>query len=189
MSIEHLSRRSALALIMSAPFVKARTQQIVRGHGKIWPPLLVPDLALVRYDGVSTTLRAMTTGYVTAVQLMFTSCTTTCPMGAAAFQQVQKIIPDMRMRRIQLLSLSIDPENDTPKAMAAWRRRFHSGPNWLVAAPVPDQARTLQDFFQKGGDSSDHSTQVQILNREGRLVWRTYELPPAEEVSSVLQKV
>jgi len=181
-SAEPLSRRSLLAGMMGV-------QQIVRGHGKIWPPVRVPEVALVRYDGGSTTLRDLTTGYVTAVQLMFTSCTTTCPMGAAVFQQVQRMIPDMRTRRIQLLSLSIDPENDTPKAMAAWRRRFRSGANWMVAAPVAADAKALQDFFQKGGDFSDHSTQVQILNRDGCLVWRTYELPAAEEVSSVLQRV
>ncbi len=172
--------------MLAAMMTPITTQQIVRGHGKIWPPQRVPDVALIRYDSVPATLKALTTGYVTAVQLMFTSCTTTCPMGAATFQQVQKMIPDMRGRRIQLLSLSIDPENDTPKAMAGWRRRFRAGANWVVATPRLTDSKTLQDFFQKGGDSSDHSTQVQIVNRDGYLVWRTYELPTAEEVAAIL---
>jgi protein SCO1/2 len=162
---------------------------IIHGHGRISPPVPAPDIAMVRHDGVSTTLAALVRGHATAVQLMFTSCTTTCPIEAAIFERVQRTVPHMEQRGIQLLSLSIDPENDTPKAMSAWLRRFHAGPNWIAAAPAASDVAKLNAIFGKSGDSADHSTQVQILDRNGRLVWRTFELPRPEEIAGVLQKL
>jgi protein SCO1/2 len=152
--------------------------------------VLPPDFPLLRYDGASTTLGTLAAGHATAVQIMFTACTTTCPIQAAIFQRVQRLLPAMESSGIQLLSLSVNPGADTPKALAEWRNRFHAGPTWIAAAPtIADQPR-LQTFFGKGsGNFADHSTQVSILDRQGRLVWRTVELPTAEEIAAVLRNV
>jgi protein SCO1/2 len=177
-----LSRRSFLqALAVPAP--------PIRGHGKINPPVAVPNIALVRDDGASTRLLSLVTGHATAVQLMFTACTTTCPIQAAIFARVETKLADIAARRIQLLSLSVDPQDDTPKALSSWRHRFHAGPYWIAAAPKLADLSSMQEFFGKGGDLADHSTQVHILDRQGRLVWRTFEMPTAEEIIGVLQKI
>ncbi len=179
---EVLSRRSFMQVaVLAAP--------IIHGHGKIAPPVPLPEIEVVRQDGVSTTLLEMLKGRATALQLMFTSCTTTCPIQAAIFERVQKMIPEMKDRRMQLLSLSNDPRNDTPQALSAWRRRFHAGENWVAAAPVEKDVAKLTEIFGKGSDSADHSTQVQIIDRNGQLVWRTFELPRPEEIAFILQKV
>jgi protein SCO1/2 len=181
-NVSSVSRRSVLraALLAAAP--------VIRGHGKISPPQPVPDIALVRHDGAATSLVPLVTGYATAVQLMFTACTTTCPIQAAIFQRVQTMIQSLGDRGVQLLSLSIDPAEDTPKALTAWRRRFHAGSDWIAAAPAMEDIPRVQEFFGKTG-GADHSTQVHILNRQGRLIWRTFELPTADEVMGILRKV
>ncbi len=181
-STEAFSRRSFMQSVLAAA-------PIIRGHGKINPPVSVPDLALVRHDGASTKLLPLVNGHATAIQLMFTSCMTTCPIQAAIFDKVQTMLPRMTERGIQLLSLSIDPEDDTPAALAAWRLRFHAGPNWIAAAPSLADAPRLQEFFGKGGDAADHSAQVHIIDRRGNLVWRTFELPTPLEVANILQKI
>lgn len=178
---------TGVAAPLLAPPMQANP--LVSGHGRIKPPEPVPEVKLTRDDGAATTLLRVVEGHATAVQLMFTSCTTTCPIQAAIFGRVQSRIPDMAGRKLQLLSLSIDPKTDTPKAMSAWLRRFHAGPAWIAAAPALADAQRLRDFFGKGSDSADHSNQVSILDRQGRLVWRTFELPAAEEIVAVLQKV
>jgi protein SCO1/2 len=175
------SRRSFIQAVIAAP--------IIHGHGRVSPPIAVPDIKVLRHDGVSTTLPRVLKGHATALQLMFTSCTTTCPIEAAIFARVQTMLPAMAVHGIQLLSLSIDPEYDTPRAMSAWLRRFHAGPNWVAAAPSVADVPKLNTIFGKSGDSADHSTQTQIMDRDGRLVWRTFELPRPDEIVLVLQKV
>jgi len=159
-------------------------------HGRIKPPVAVPDVRLLTYDGRKSSLRALTLGHATAVQLMFTTCTTTCPIQAAIFQHVQSMLPEMAARRIQLLSLSVNPDDDNAAALAGWRRRFHAGPEWIAAAPDAAKNSDVQTFFGRAnGSFADHSTQVNIVDRGGRLVWRTNELPSAEEIASILRRV
>ena len=96
----------------------------------------------------------------------------------------------MAAKGMQLLSLSVDPEADTPKALSAWLTHFNAGPAWIAAAPSPQDGPRLQSFFGRAsGRYADHSTQVNIVDRQGRLVWRTVELPTAEEIAGVLQRV
>jgi protein SCO1/2 len=163
---------------------------IFNDHGRIKPPVTVPDIQLVRQDGSAVSLGKLVAGHATAVQLMFTSCSTTCPIQAAIFQRVQTLVPEMAAQGIQLLSLSVDPAMDTPQALSAWRERFHAGPNWIAAAPRAKDGPLVQSFFGRAsGGFADHSTQVNIVDRRGRLVWRTIELPTAEEIAGVLQKL
>jgi protein SCO1/2 len=161
---------------------------ITHGKGKV-TPVLAPDVRVVRHDGVFMTLLPLLKGHATALHLMFTSCTTTCPIEAAIFEKVQTMLPGMAEQGIQLVSLSIDPEDDTPKALSAWRHHFHAGPNWIAASPAIADLTSVQNFFGNGKDSYDHTTQVQILDRSARLVWRTNELPTPGEITTVLQKI
>ncbi len=203
MSVTHprpdtLSRRrflhslAATSLLLGSRLARGQAVAVTPNsdHGRIKPPAPVPDLPLLQYDGRRTTLAALTLGRATAVQLMFTTCTTTCPIQAAIFQHVQSMLPDMAARKIQLLSLSVNPEDDNAPALAAWRGRFHAGPEWIAAAPAAGNGPDIQTFFGRAnGSYADHSTQVNIVDRHGRLVWRTNELPAADEIASILRKV
>ena len=78
---------------------------------------------LVGHDGVTTTLPRLLAERATALQVMFTACTTTCPIQGAIFARVQKLIPDQVAHGIQLVSLSVDPAHDTSAALARWLRQ------------------------------------------------------------------
>lgn len=195
-----LTRRSFLhTLLFAAPLMPRRAfadyAGVVADHGRVRPPVPVPDVKLVRSDGSRVELPAIVHGYATAVQLMFTSCTSSCPIQAAIFGHVQTLIPDMAAKKIQLLSLSVDPTVDTPQALTEWLQRFHAGSNWIAASPSAAaagqaDAQALQAFFGRSGNQfASHSTQVNLLNRHGQLVWRTVELPTAQEIAAILQKL
>jgi protein SCO1/2 len=159
-------------------------------HGRVSPPLAAPDIPVIEHDGASVRLPALVKGRATALQFMFTSCTVTCPIQGAIFARVQTLIPDQVARGVQLLSLSVDPRNDTPEALRRWLQRFHAGPGWIAAAPLVKDVERVRALGGPGRTPTDnHSTQVHILNRDGLLVWRTFELPEAEEIAGLLNKV
>ena len=159
-------------------------------HGRVRPPVTAPDLPVVRNDGAHTTLGALLGHHATALQVMFTACSTTCPIQGAIFERVQKLIPDQIARGVQLVSLSVDPEHDTAAALGRWLRRFHARPGWIAVAPRAQDVEQVRTFAGRGRSLSDnHSTQVQLLNREGLVVWRTGELPEAEEIAGLLRRI
>lgn len=159
-------------------------------HGRISPPVALPDIALTMQDGTTQGLASLLKGRATAIQAMFTECTTTCPLGAATFMQVQALVPDQLRRGIQLLSIDIGPFGNKPSKLGRWLERFHAEPGWMAAVPTTADVPVLRAMFGLSPDPSDpHSTQIQIADRSSQLIWRTYEMPSADDIAYVLMKI
>jgi len=90
----------------------------------------LPDVVLINQDGVKVPLQNIfSPGTTVLVDFVYTTCTTICPVLSANFTNFQrKITPDSG--RVRLVSISIDPEYDTPKAMKAYLKRYYAKPGW-----------------------------------------------------------
>ena len=169
---------------------RATAQLVNADHGRINPPVPMPDVTVRCADGRAASLAALVQGRATALHLMFTGCSTVCPIQGAIFQRLQSLLSDQVARGIQLLSLSIDPQGDTPAAMRSWLQRFDAHDGWIAVAPdSKDLDRLLELFGQGRNPVESHATQVNIIDRRGELVWRTRELPSADSIADILRKV
>jgi protein SCO1 len=187
------ARRRALcmaALAAAWPVIGRAQQAPINYHGgRIEPAVPVPDWPVRTADGRETRLHALLAGRMTALQLFFTGCSATCPIQGAVFQRVQTLLGSRSRKDLQLLSLSVDPLSDTPQRMRAWLTRFDARPGWVAAAPSLRDVDAIQRLFGGGVTGLDnHSTQVQMIDRDGRLIWRTYELPSAESIVAMVGK-
>ncbi|NDZ15601.1 hypothetical protein C7T35_17070 [Variovorax sp. WS11] len=180
----HLLAAGALAWLGVLPAARADA-----AVGPVMPAVTAPALPLRRHDGAAPTLAAQLRGTPTAVQLMFTGCSTVCPIQGALFAALQAALTAER-DATRLLSLSIDPLADDPAALSAWLRRFGAGRVWSAAAPAPAALDLMLSHFRGGVAAGDrHTGQVYVFDRQARLVWRTSELPPAAEVLAALRRV
>lgn len=169
---------------------RARAELVGADHGRVVPPVPIPHLTVRCADGTSATLDALLREHVTGVHLMFTGCSTVCPIQGAIFQRVQALLPNQRASRIQLLSLSVDPAGDTPAAMRRWLERFDARDGWIAAAPSLEDLGVIWDVFGQGRNAvENHTTQVNIIDRRGRLIFRTPQLPSPESIADLLTKV
>jgi protein SCO1/2 len=158
------------------------------GVGLLKPPLALPSGSMVvRSDGMRMPLQSILKGKTTALQLMFTGCSETCPLQGALFAEVQERLPALPAQNIQLLSLSIDPMDDA-KALSSWLQRFGARNGWLAAAPTDRDIGALNAVLQQGTPLvKNHSSQVYFIDPRGRLVWRSEDLPPVEVVIHILE--
>jgi len=157
---------------------------------RVSPPRPVPDVRVRCDDGKTVGLAALLRGRATALQFVFTECTTTCPIEGATFARVQQLVPDLTERSIHLLSLSIDPDADSPEALRKWLARYHARPGWIAATLLSGDVETIRSFFGDGAQAiANHSTRVQIINRRGEWIWRTFDLPSPESIADILQKI
>ena len=163
------------------------------GHGLLGPlspPLPAPALDLLLHDGRRTTLRALLTGHLTAVQLMYTGCSSICPIQGALFAQLQSRLA-VSLGQARLLSVSIDPLGDDARALTAWRARFGASSQWLAAAPPLKDADTLMDFVQGRATgpkarAERHNAQVFLFDADARLRFRCAELASAADVAALM---
>lgn len=182
---------SGLCAILAPALLARAAPPPVNAHGgAVVPPVAVPDLVVTLSDGRASSLRRLLVGRATAVQLIYTGCTTTCPMQGAIFQRAQRLMPARAPADAQLLSLAINPDEDTPRALRDWLAQFGAGPEWVAATPRAEDLDRVAAFFGSGRDGlTTHATEVGIVDRQGRLVWRTSELPAPESIASLLARV
>ncbi len=89
-----------------------------------------PDVVLVNQNGAKVHFKElMQSKKLVAVDFIFGTCTTICPILSVSFANLQaKLGPDSG--KVQLVSISIDPEHDTPKVMKEYLKRYRSKPGW-----------------------------------------------------------
>lgn len=158
--------------------------------GPVIPPLSVPDLTLTGSDGRALSLQRALLDHVTALQLVFTGCSATCPIQGAVFASVQQRLEGADAG-LRLLSVSIDPLGDDPQALRAWLRRFDAAPaRWSAGILRLADVERFQDFMRGRASGVDrHTPQVYLFNRRAQLVFRTLDLPSGEHIVDVMRQV
>ncbi len=69
-------------------------------------------------------------GKVVVINAMFATCKDSCPMMEANFARIQKWLGPKLGTEVHLLSISVDPETDTPTVLKQYGGRFEARPGW-----------------------------------------------------------
>jgi protein SCO1/2 len=156
------------------------------GFGAV-KPVALPALTAHDHTGRPVSLRELLAGRRTALQFVFTDCPTTCPLLGSLFQRVQKALPPAETEP-QLLTITVDPDRDTPDRLASWLSNFHAGPRW-TALRLPHQRlnQLLASLGIQPGPAVAHSLQIFLLDASGRYIARTTAMPTAAEVVAALR--
>lgn len=98
-------------------------------------PFTLTDQAGVRFE--STALR----GHVWIANFMFTSCTSICPLLTTHVANLQRRLADTDVR---FVSITVDPEVDTPATLAAYAERHGADPRrWSFLTGPRDEVRRV----------------------------------------------
>jgi protein SCO1/2 len=90
----------------------------------------VPNVKLLNQDGKKVNLKELVdSGKPVIFDFIYTTCTTICPVLSATFTSLRKDL-GADADKVQLISISIDPENDRPEKMKKYLSRFKAGKGW-----------------------------------------------------------
>jgi protein SCO1/2 len=117
----------------------------------------VPDLTLVRDDGAQVSLdEELDDGRPVVLNFIFTTCTTICPMSSQVFSMLQQKLAEDHVRA-HLVSISIDPEQDTPVRLREYAARFKAGADWQhYTGTLPASVAAQKAFDVYRGDKMSH---------------------------------
>jgi protein SCO1 len=191
LSEQRLTRRAALAA-GAAVWCGARPR-VARAHdliGIVSPPRPVPAIGVKTLQGKVSRLDELLRGRVSALQLMFTGCSATCPITGALFADLQGRLV-AAPRNLRLLSISIDPLGDDPASLQAWLRRHGAQvERWGGALSAMSDVDRLLDFLGgRRGEIDRHTAQFYVFDAQARLCYRTAALPPPASVAAVMERV
>jgi len=133
----------------------------------------VPDFRFTTQDG-KTLSRADLLGKVWVADFFFTRCPGPCPMMSSRMAEISKELK--KAKDVRLVSVSIDPEHDTPEVLSEYAARLNADPNRWIFLTGPK--KEIDEFTTKGmlqvlatdpAGVPTHSTRFLVVDREGRI--------------------
>ena len=90
----------------------------------------VPEVTLINQDGARVSLRSLLTqDSPVLVDFAYRTCTTICPLLSANFANVLRTLIE-ESAKVRMVTISIDPEFDSPQQMKAYLKRYQAKPGW-----------------------------------------------------------
>lgn len=125
--------------------------------------------------------RADLEGRVWVADFFFTSCAGICPMMSKRMAELQSRLGDTR--EVTLVSISVDPERDTPERLRRYAQRYSADPVrwWFLTGRREEIYRLSQESFRLGVEAVPedrrepgmeevlHSSRFVLLDRKSRI--------------------
>jgi protein SCO1/2 len=153
--------------------------------------MTIPDVTLVKHDGKRVRFRSdLVAGKIVAVNFIFTSCKGICPPMAATFAKLQERLGDRVGNGVELISVSVDPQIDTPQRLHAWRENFGGRPGWtLLTGEKQDVDFLLKAMQVFAADKNNHSPFI-LLGDERAGKWtRVHGLTAPERLAEMIAEM
>jgi protein SCO1 len=138
----------------------------------------VPDFSLTERNGKAVRLADLR-GKIWIADFIYTSCTDTCPLQTAEMAKLQERWG--KHGDFKLISFSVDPARDTPKALVSYAERFKADVDrWLfLTGDQQEISRVVQEGFHlsatpalksAAGDTVIlHSPRFVLIDRKSRI--------------------
>jgi len=152
-------------------------------HQRVEPPKRtitwadVSDVTLIERSGEPLPLKQMK-GKVWIVNFFFASCPGSCKIISTHLAQLQK---DLGNRDVTLVSISVDPENDTPQVLTEYAKGFSADPKkWLFLTGDFEIIRGLcSDLFKIPVERKTHADYLVLVDQQGQIMGTFNSKEPA----------
>lgn len=205
-------RRSAAWLVLLLPLAVAAPAQhdgpahhrAAAGRGVETAPVdgsTLPATRVVDQDGRELDFyRDLVAGRTVAMNFIFTTGTTVCPPMGANFARLQRLLESGEGTAVELISVSIDSETDTPRRLPAWREKLGGDEGWtLLTGDKTRVDRLLKALRIFTPDASDHApialvgndaSAHTIIGNEVTGLWKkALGMAPARELIPIVRSV
>ena len=186
MKYNGFGRRSMLLALLGACITPAAAHE-AKGNERLPVVGWAPDFALTTQYGERLSLTDLR-GKVLAVTFIYATCKDTCPILTAKMATLQRRLGADFGPRVRFVSVTVEPEVDTPAVLEAYAERFGANPaGWSfltgTGAEVSDVVRRYGAFAKrvKPGEV-DHLFLTSLVDRRGmlRVQYLGYRFDPDE---------
>lgn len=148
------------------------------------------DLELLNQDNKHLKFRSDAIGNrIAAITFTYTNCTTICPVLDSIFVKLQDLVGPRLGSDVALITLSIDPANDSPARLKKHALKLKAKPGWtFLTGRKPDVDRVLQGLDAYAPDIYNHPPTVFVGDGRKNVWKRLYGFPSAEKIMTVIRE-
>lgn len=149
------------------------------------------DVELLNQDGRKVRFYSdVLKGKTVVVNAFFTSCTSVCPPMNRNMEKIQEVFGERVGRDVFLVSITVDPEVDTPARLKEYAQKFHAGAGWVFLTGKKENLDwALYKLGQYVEKKDDHKT-IFIIGNETTGLWKkAFGLANVAELVQVVESV
>ena len=83
-------------------------------------------------------------GKILLINFFYTDCDAICPLMTENLARVQELLGHRVGDEIRMVSISLQPEHDTPEVLAAYAETYGAGPGWMFLTGKKDDIELLR---------------------------------------------
>jgi protein SCO1 len=142
------------------------------------------DAKLTDQDGRTFDLASLR-GKPVLVAMFYSSCQMVCPMIFETVHATLKALPDADRKDVRVLMVSFDPARDSVAVLKDTAAKRNADAQWSLVRTDDSTARKIAavlgvQYRQLADGEFNHSTQIALLDREGRIAAKSGTLGPAD---------
>ena len=129
-------------------------------------------------------------GHTVIINTFFATCQASCLPITRNLEKVQEALGDRLGKDARIISISVDPDVDTPPELKAFSKKFHARPGWyFLTGSKENVAFILKKLGQYVEDKNEHYNIVIIGNERTGLWKKAFGLAKSEELIKVVESV
>lgn len=129
-------------------------------------------------------------GKTVIVNSFFATCSGSCPVMTGTFRKIQTDLGDRLGRDVHLISITVDPETDTPEQLRRFAKEAGAKPGWSFVTGERENVNLALRKLGLSTDVKENHTAVVIIGNEPKGVWRkAFGLAPADDVRKLVKEV
>ena len=159
-------RQTLLAAIAVLAAAIASTPRAAEAQNQRRGADYFPNLPVVTQDGKTLKFYDdVIKDKIVLISFIYTNCPDICPLTTARIAQVEDQLGDMVGRDIFFVSMTVDPERDTPERLKEFATAFDVGPGWLFLTGKPEDIRVINSKLgDRSRKLSDHRNEIVLGN-------------------------
>ncbi len=150
--------------------------------------IYLANLALVDQNGKTVDLyKDYIAGRHIVLHSFFARCEGSCPVMMTTLQSLQKQLGARLGTDVQIVSITVDPDHDSPQVLADYARRVQAKPGWHFLSGSNAQVTTALRRIGQYTDAPENHMNLIIVGNDTGGDWRKlHGLAPLKEVVTAI---
>lgn len=150
--------------------------------------LTIPDVEVLDQEGQPQKFYSdLVKDKIVVINFIFTTCKAICPLLATNFTKLQTELGERLNKDVFLISVTTDPETDSPEKMKAWGEKFKAKAGWTFVTGSKEQLTPLLRVFTGDGPRTGyHIPSLYVVNGSKHTHRPAYGFESAENVLKLI---
>lgn len=149
------------------------------------------EIELVSHDGRTLRLyQDLMKNKTVVFSAFFSRCQAVCPPLNAKLLELQRALGPRVGKDVLFVSITVDPEFDTPARLSEMASKLHAGPGWLLMSGSPEKVHTALLRLGYATPEKEAHSPLLVIAREQTGVWKkAHGFAPMEDLLQIVRAV